>query len=84
MSFKVCPLCETLNVRENEECFVCAWHGSFENQPDRVHDAVMDILQHCPVILDCLSGEPERPKATKPTLWQKLRLLFRRRIDLRA
>lgn len=84
MSFKVCPLCETLNVKENEECFVCAWHGQFDGQPERVHDAVMDILQHCPVILDCITKEPEPPKPVKLSLLQRIKNLFRRRIDLRA
>ena len=28
--FKVCTLCGALNVKENDECFVCRWSGEFD------------------------------------------------------
>ena len=37
---KICDLCGGLNLTTNPECFVCGWHGHFENSPDLVHAAV--------------------------------------------
>lgn len=46
--FKVCPLCGALNVRENDECFVCTWKGAFDHHPVTVHLRLAEIIRHCP------------------------------------
>src|SRR5437868_3229483 len=37
---KICELCGWLNLESNEECFVCGWHGRFEQDPELVRAAV--------------------------------------------
>jgi hypothetical protein len=37
---KVCDLCGHLNLNTNAECFVCGWHGHFEQTPEVIHPAM--------------------------------------------
>ena len=37
---KICELCGWLNLTSNAECFVCGWHGRFEQDPEVVRAAV--------------------------------------------
>ena len=37
---KICELCGWLNLASNAECFVCGWHGRFEQDPEVIHAAV--------------------------------------------
>lgn len=36
---KVCALCGSLNLRDNRECFTCAWSGAFEDNPASIATA---------------------------------------------
>ena len=37
---KLCPLCGWLNLSANPECFVCGWHGKFEQDSDALRGAI--------------------------------------------
>lgn len=83
---KVCPLCSTLNVDENAECFACTWYGSFETNQTMVRLRLAELATQCPEIV-ALWDEP-----APATRWQSIRMRFsalwsrisRRRIDVRA
>lgn len=83
-NLKCCPLCGVLNAVHNAECFVCRWHGSFDHDPVRIEDCLMELLERCPELADAMS----EPVPVKMTFWQKARNwfsgLFRRRVDLRV
>jgi hypothetical protein len=83
-SLKACPLCGAINARQNAECFVCRWHGSFDHDPVRVETAVRQLVHSCPELLDLVLYMPR----SRPTLWGRMRnWVFRvfgrgRRLDL--
>jgi hypothetical protein len=87
--FKVCTLCGALNVRENDECFVCRWSGEFDKDGLAVRIKINDIVRECPELLDVVR------QATRPRPWDRallgwrmlttrVRALFRRRLDTRV
>ena len=67
-SLKVCPLCETLNVAENRECFVCRWQGKFVEDPETVDNRLSEFLEACPSLAGALDPGP------KPGSWLARRL----------
>lgn len=74
--FKVCPLCGTLNVSENCDCFVCGWGGRFDSSEATIQIAITQLLDHCP-------RAAEMALRRRP-LWQRLLLKMRRRkVDMR-
>lgn len=79
--FKVCSLCGALNIRENDECFVCRWHGDFDGNQALVELKLIELLRTCPEI-DVLPSTPQK-LGFWARLWQRFR--HRRvRIDLRV
>ena len=60
-NLKRCPLCGTVNAKMNCECFVCRWHGEFDNEPDSVEDGLVEVLERCPELVDCILYVPRRP-----------------------
>ncbi len=82
-AFHVCPLCESLNLAENQECFVCGWQGQFDDDPYLIEERLYDLLAECPEVLGLIGRAGRRP-----TLVGRVRDwfagLFRRRLDLRA
>lgn len=71
---KRCPLCEAINATSNESCFVCGWHGKFDQDPHRLEESLLKLISECPSY-----AEP----VAKPRLgwWVSLRRVFRRRVD---
>jgi len=57
---KVCPVCGTLNTEEAFECFVCWWHGAFEDDPSFVEFKLAELARRCPELVGLLE-EPPRP-----------------------
>lgn len=49
-SLKMCPLCDTINSKEVEECFVCGWHGRFKTDRLSVLRGLRSLLSRCPEI----------------------------------
>lgn len=82
--FKCCPLCGALNVRENEECFVCRWHGDFDRTPVLVETKLRELVSQCPDLVPTLSRRPIPRRAPQLKRWfYRLRSwLFR--VDFRA
>lgn len=82
----MCPLCSTLNVNENEECFACTWHGCFEDNQTMVRMRLAELATQCPEIV-ALWDEPkpqtrwERISGYVQSLWLRV---TRRHIDVRA
>jgi len=82
-SLKRCPVCGAVNARQNEECFVCRWHGRFEMDPVMIADGLDLLLEDCPEFLDAiLMGMERRPLRRRIGDW--FRRVFSRRIDFRA
>lgn len=88
--FKVCTLCGALNVRENDECFVCRWSGEFDHDPLAVRVGINDIVRECPELMElvCPSGRPDPLHdlfARLNAAWHRLLVrLGRRGLDTRA
>ncbi len=77
--FKVCPLCGGINSVEVSSCFVCSWHGEFDNDPMMIASSFDDLLERCPGLMEAVAP------ATKPSIWQKiLAMMGVRRVNLSA
>lgn len=61
-NLKICPLCDSLNARKNNACFVCGWHGDFIHDEHRVHLSLVLLLEQCPELSEGVRLAP--PKAT--------------------
>jgi hypothetical protein len=83
---KVCPLCSTLKVNENEECFACTWHGCFEDNQTMVRMRLAELATQCPEII-ALWDEPksltrwEWIRGIAKSYWMRL---TRRHINIQA
>lgn len=51
-TLKLCPLCESLNSRSNESCFVCGWRGEFDNDPRHLHTSLVLLIESCPELAE--------------------------------
>lgn len=73
---KVCPVCGTLNTGEAYECFVCWWHGGFEEDPSYVEFKLAELAVRCPELTGLLD---EAPRPVHPfrlavrRLWTRVR-----------
>ena len=47
-SLKRCPLCNTLNARQNAECVTCRWFGEFDSDPFRIEEGLDQMMRRCP------------------------------------
>lgn len=84
-AFKVCPLCEALNVKENTECFVCRWSGEFDTGPAYVGARLQEVFDRCPELGTMIQVEGMVVSDAGWRLWWgRLRRLFSRRLDIRA
>lgn len=86
-AFKVCPLCDGLNLRENHECYVCRWGGEFDYGPHLVSSRLEELISRCPDLATILNYE----KSVKTSFWRRFVNSFhqvlrrsRKRLDLRA
>ena len=83
---KICELCGWLNLETNAECFVCGWHGRFEQEPDMVR-AALELavrrhghleLQHLTDLLTYRRPEPPTFRTRCRRLWRRFLSRFRR------
>jgi len=75
-NLKRCPLCGAVNAQQNQDCFACGWHGQFDRDPDTVEEGLNQLIDRCPELANAANFTPK-----KPTLWQKIRAIFRRKVD---
>lgn len=68
---KVCPVCETLNSAEQDECFICSWHGKFVEDEGTINDALDELILRCPSFCDT-------KVSTRISLRDRLRLMVHR------
>jgi hypothetical protein len=80
LSLKRCPLCGAVNAVANDECFVCRWHGEFQNDPDSVDEGLGLLLQNCPELMDAMMSEPTRPPTALDRVKGFFTRLFRKRL----
>ncbi len=59
-NLKRCPLCGTVNAKLNCECFVCRWYGAFDCEADSVEEGLIEVLEQCPELADCILYIPRR------------------------
>jgi len=78
-ALKRCPLCDAINARSNEECFVCNWHGAFDHDPVHVEAGLDELLDRCPELANAMMEPPEEqvPPA-RFSAWNVLCGAFRR------
>lgn len=82
--FKICPLCESVNVRQNSECFCCKWTGKFVEDPHVIETSLYHMISHCPELLAILVSDMEEPKPTFKERLAHLVSRLLRRVDVRA
>lgn len=80
-TLKRCPLCGTLNAAENDDCFTCSWHGSFETDPYEIEAGLIDLMDRCPELTDYIPQRPRRSRFQRLLTWAAR--LLGRRLDLR-
>jgi hypothetical protein len=78
---KMCPLCHTVNSKLNRECFVCRWHGGFVHDADVVENGLIEVLEQCPELIDCILTIPPR-RTVMQRISDFIRRITRRRLDL--
>jgi hypothetical protein len=84
-NLKVCPLCDSLNARSNNACFVCGWQGQFIHDRHQVHLSLVLLMEQCPELSDGI-----RTATRRPTLWVQVVTFLRdkftrhRKLDLWA
>jgi hypothetical protein len=79
VNLKRCPLCGAVNAQQNGECFACGWFGQFDQDPEVVEEGLNLLIDRCPELANATSFNIPRP-----SLWDRIRAFFRKRIDLRA
>jgi len=80
--FKVCPLCDTLNVKENSACCCCGWTGEFEHGSHAVQVKMWQMVKGSDELQILLLKELRQTPWHRFSSW--LRRVFRKRLDLRA
>ena len=80
---KVCPLCNSLNAKQNVECFVCCWSGDFCVDDERIANALYEVILDCPAIIDLITLDPPKRRTLAQRLLSALRLR-RKPFDFRA
>lgn len=83
-NLKLCPVCHTVNSRQNHECFVCRWHGEFDNDPVAIEEGLLDVLEQCPELIDCILIVPKRRNSVFSRMADWIGRKFRRPLDFRA
>jgi hypothetical protein len=82
-NLKRCPVCGTVNAKLNGECFVCRWHGTFDHNSLSVEEGLIEVLEQCPELIDCILYIPRSESFfEKARGW--LRGRMRKRLDLEA
>lgn len=80
---KRCPLCDSINSRENRECAVCGWGGKFILDRALVADALAALVDQCPSFNEEYLPY-SLPKLSLAASARKFFARFRRRVDFRA
>src|SRR5438309_6986097 len=83
-NLKRCPVCGTVNAKLNPECFVCRWHGEFDCDPISVEDGLIEVLEQCPELIECMLYEPRRRESLFARTANWFRSKFRKPLDFRA
>ena len=84
-SLKLCPLCDSLNARRNQTCFVCGWQGEFIHDSHRVHLSLVLLLEQCPELSEGVRlAAPKLPLLSRIIAYVKQRFQKRQPLDLWA
>src|SRR5438045_9474464 len=76
---KLCELCGHLNLESNAECFICGWHGRFEQTPEVVRAAVeLAVRRYGRRELQHLTDPRTYRRPAPPALSQRLLAWLRR------
>jgi hypothetical protein len=67
-TLKVCPLCGAVNALANDACFICAWAGQFDHDPEHIEAGLEELLLSCPELAEAINEMP----SVQPTWWQRM------------
>lgn len=82
-NLKRCTLCGALNARQNAECFVCRWHGRFQQDPDVIEEGLNELLDRCPELIDAFVPLAPLPRSPFERFSRWVQSLLRRpRLDI--
>lgn len=81
-NLKRCPVCGSVNARQNYECVTCRWHGRFDTDPRAIEEGLDELLDRCPELSDSLLDRSHKTRK-RIGLVGILRWLFWGRLDLR-
>ncbi|MBI5705810.1 MAG: hypothetical protein HZC36_02350 [Armatimonadetes bacterium] len=65
-SLKRCPLCNTLNARQNAECVTCRWYGEFESDPFLIEEGLDQMMRRCPEFAEDFLSDSRATGAAGP------------------
>jgi hypothetical protein len=80
-NLKRCPVCGAVNAKQNDECFVCSWHGEFETHPEAVAEGLELLIVRCPELADVLMRDPTLWERFKDFCGNVVHTVFHRNID---
>jgi hypothetical protein len=83
-NLKRCPVCGTVNAKVNGECFVCRWHGDFDHDPISVEEGLIEVLEQCPELIDCILYIPRKRESIYERARTWIRKQSRKRLDFEA
>lgn len=84
-NLKICPLCDSLNARRNNTCFVCGWRGEFIHDEHRVHLSLVLLLEQCPELAEGVRlAPPKRSLLTRIAAFFAQRVKRHKPLDLWA
>ncbi len=82
--FKICPVCDSVNVLDNTECFACRWAGAFVFEPNDIESRLYEMISRCPGLLEVLVDDRPEPKTNALLRMWAAVLRFGKRTDVSA
>ena len=83
-NLKLCPLCDSLNAKSNNSCFVCGWRGTFQSDPKKLIANLKLLMLQCPELADNVMFDSPVDRLKDRVLSFLARIFMRRKIDILA
>ncbi len=84
-AYKICPLCDALNLKQNCTCYVCSWSGEFDHGQAMVNLRLQAVLESFPELSPVIYKRKLFRFPMKIQSIRKLiRMLFRKKLDFKV